>query len=162
MRASINAPCVKQNSLDRFLYAPIREDDNGLMITVASAIARQELDPWDEAAKWAHLARSSAIHRVTELIATLPSVRPVGESSVDAAKRLVTLLPRERGQVRTHGSEDDHESNGMKLTIIGLMVMLIIQWLIFRDVASDTPEDPAAAATAAPATAAAAPLSASP
>jgi hypothetical protein len=149
MHASINAPRVKENSLDRFLYAPIREDANGLMITVASAIARQELDPWDEAAKWAQLARSSAIHRVTELIATLPSVRPVDESSVDAAKRLVTLLPRERGQVRTHGSEDDHESNRLRFTLIGLMVMLIIQWLIFRDVASDIPDDSAVTATAA-------------
>jgi hypothetical protein len=145
MDASINAPYLKSTSrLDRFLYAPIREDANGLMITVLSAMARQELDPWEEAAKWAQLARSSAIQRVTELIATVASGPPVSESSLEAANRLVTLLPREPAHAAAGRPGEGHESNKISFTMIGLMAMLIFQWLIFRDAASDIQQSSAA------------------
>jgi len=142
MHASTGATCVKPTSkLDRFLYAPIREDANGVMITVLSAIARQELDPWEEAARCARLARSSAIQRVTELIATIPTARAVDESPVQAANRLVKLLPSERGPSRKSVSQDEQESKNVGFTVIGLMAMLIIQWFIFRDAASDLAEN---------------------
>ena len=34
---------------DRFLYASVGDDNNGMPLTVLSALARMDVDPWEEA-----------------------------------------------------------------------------------------------------------------
>ena len=41
------------SEFDDFLYAPIGEDRNGMLLSVLSALARLDIDPWQEAAKLA-------------------------------------------------------------------------------------------------------------
>ena len=41
------------SEFDDFLHARIVEDGNGLPLTVLSALARLNMDPWDEAARLA-------------------------------------------------------------------------------------------------------------
>jgi hypothetical protein len=36
---------------ENFLFAPIGEDSNGMVLSVLSALARLDIDPWQEAAK---------------------------------------------------------------------------------------------------------------
>jgi hypothetical protein len=77
-----------------FLYAPIGQDDDGMMLSVLSALARQDVDPWEEAARLARLPKETA---VKQLIALLDTPRPRPLASPDAARiavRLIALLPR--------------------------------------------------------------------
>jgi hypothetical protein len=57
---------------DEFLYAPIGEENNGMLLSVLSALARLDVDPWDEASRLARLPRSAAIQFLTTLIGALP------------------------------------------------------------------------------------------
>ena len=60
------------SEFDDFLYAPIGEDTNGLVLRVLSVLARSDLDPWDEAARLAGVPEKYGTARLTALIAALP------------------------------------------------------------------------------------------
>ena len=48
------------SAFDDFLFAPIGEERNGMLLSVVSALARLNVDPWQEAANLAQLPRTSA------------------------------------------------------------------------------------------------------
>jgi hypothetical protein len=79
---------------DNFLYASINENPNGNVLSVLSAMAQMDVDPWREADKLATLPKETATRRLASLIAALPDEpsahRPVGA----IATRLVALLPQ--------------------------------------------------------------------
>jgi hypothetical protein len=78
---------------DKFLYAPIGEGRNGTMLSVLSALARLDVDPWQEAASLARMPREAATERLTALIAALPD-EPTMVIPVKAiAANLAALLP---------------------------------------------------------------------
>jgi hypothetical protein len=43
------------SEFDNFLLAPIGDDNNGMLLSVLSALARLDVDPWEEAAVLARL-----------------------------------------------------------------------------------------------------------
>jgi len=57
---------------DQFLGASIGEDRNGTRLSVLSALARLDVDPWKEATSLARMPREAAAVRLTELIEALP------------------------------------------------------------------------------------------
>ncbi len=57
---------------DDFLFASIGEEPSGMLLSVVSALARLDVDPWQEAAKLARLPVEAATQRLASLIATLP------------------------------------------------------------------------------------------
>ena len=65
---------------DEFLGAPIREDRNGTTLSVLSALARLDVDPWDEATSLARMPREAAAERLTALIDALPRETPISFS----------------------------------------------------------------------------------
>jgi hypothetical protein len=78
---------------DGFLFAPIGDDGKGMPLSVLSALARLDLDPWQEAADLARLPGNTATQRLASLIAALPS-RPSAHDDLGAiAARLIALLP---------------------------------------------------------------------
>jgi hypothetical protein len=77
-----------------FLIAPVGNDSNGMLVSVLSAIARQNVDPWQEAAELARLPRETAIQRLAALIATLPDGAPPHQNPSATAATLIALLPR--------------------------------------------------------------------
>ena len=79
---------------DEFLHASIGEFSDQIPFSVLSALARQDLDPWDEAAELARLPRESAIARLTSLIATAMAGASATVAPAAAAARLISLLPR--------------------------------------------------------------------
>ncbi len=84
---------------DPFLFAAIGEDRPGQLLSVISALARSDLDPWLEAVALARMSRDVATARLSRLIAALPG-EPAPRGSVDAiAGKLVALLPRPDGHV---------------------------------------------------------------
>jgi hypothetical protein len=91
-RPSVSSPSSRY---DHFLFAPICEDANGMQLSVLSALARMNVDPWEEAARLA--AMPKAIVGRT-LVSTLDSVpgRSWNPSKTEIiAARLVQLLPHQ-------------------------------------------------------------------
>ena len=85
---------VLGSEFDDFLFAPIGEDRNDMPLSVLSALARLDIDPWHEAAELARLPRETATQRVASLIAALPDGSWVHLDPGTISARLVALLPR--------------------------------------------------------------------
>ena len=79
---------------EAFLFAPIGEDGHGMLLSVLSALARLNVDPWQEAAKLAGLPVNSATQRLASLIAALPDGPSEHRDAGTIAARLIALLPR--------------------------------------------------------------------
>lgn len=76
-----------------FLYATIGVDANGSAVSVLSAMARLNLDPWQESKALAELSASAAARRLASLIAAAPGGSlNLGEQG-GRVDRLVKLLP---------------------------------------------------------------------
>jgi len=82
-----------RTDFDEFLYASVGADSSGNPVTLLSALARLNVDPWEEAANLARLSIESATQRLAALLAALPNGPPSGES-VTTATRLVGFLQR--------------------------------------------------------------------
>ena len=76
-----------------FLFAVVAEGEDGLPLTVLSALSRLGLDPWQEAARLAALPRDVAARTLAETIATLPRSDQSAAASHATATQLVTWLP---------------------------------------------------------------------
>jgi hypothetical protein len=78
--------------LDKFLFAAVGEEIDGIPLSTISALTRLGLDPWQEAGRLSSLSRREAVEQVARLIAEIPGIfRPLGEAFAD---RLVGLLPK--------------------------------------------------------------------
>jgi hypothetical protein len=87
------APATLPSTYDDFLYASLGESANGVLLTVLSVLARQNIDPWEEAADLSRMPHDSAARRLISMITASP-----GQSSATnqaaVAERLIALLPR--------------------------------------------------------------------
>jgi hypothetical protein len=79
---------------DDFLFARINEDSDEMPLSVLSLLARQGIDPWEEAATLAQLPRVSATKRLVSLIAGMPGGRSAQQDTGTLSDRLIALLPR--------------------------------------------------------------------
>jgi hypothetical protein len=91
-RSASVSPLARE--FDRFLFASIGEEKNGMVLSVVSALARLDVDPWQEAARLARLPPKTATQRLATLIATIPGERSAPEDCDTLAVRFVKLLPR--------------------------------------------------------------------
>jgi hypothetical protein len=82
------------SEFDDFLFAAIGEDCNGMPVSVVSALARMDLDPWHEAASLAAVSVETATGKLTALLAALPDPTLARPSPGTTAVRLIALLPR--------------------------------------------------------------------
>ena len=79
---------------DDFLYAPIGAHGGEMPLSVLSALARSDLDPWQEAAELSDLPKDIATQRLASLISQLPGGRWTLADSGAIAGRLIEFLPR--------------------------------------------------------------------
>jgi hypothetical protein len=77
-----------------FLFAPIGDEQNGMPLSVMSALTRLGIDPWEQAAQLSALPRALAASTLAPMIARLPGGLWRGSSAESIAARLVALLPR--------------------------------------------------------------------
>jgi hypothetical protein len=77
-----------------FLFAPIGDEANGMTLSVISAFARLDIDPWGEAARLSDLSKEKAAQALAPIIARLPGGRWAPADIRDIATRLVAFLPR--------------------------------------------------------------------
>jgi len=82
------------SEFDSFLYASVGEDTHGMPLSVLSALARSDLDPWREAAKLAGAPGNVATARLASLIMAVPGRSSTLPNPGAIAAGLVALLPR--------------------------------------------------------------------
>jgi len=153
------------SEFDNFLYAVIGEDRHGMLLSVLSALARQNIDPWQEAAKLARLPIKIATCELALLIAALPSGASLCPEPTTTADRLIALLPR--GMV---SNNPDGNANAVEKMLapakspafvpivawIALMLLLVVSELLISKhqaaVGVPAPKAPASAGAVAPQT----------
>ena len=87
---------------NEFLFAPIGADASGTSVTMVSALARLDLDPWAEAANLTRLPGAIATQKLAELISRFPEIPSARVDSSAIAARLTALLPgRSRNNTAT-------------------------------------------------------------
>ena len=91
------SPPLLGPEFDYFLFAPIGEERNGMLLSVVSALARLDVDPWQETAQLAQLPGATATQRLASLIAALPDRPSAHQDPRTIAARLIELLPRRTG-----------------------------------------------------------------
>ena len=80
--------------LDRFLFATVGDEIDGVPLSVISALTRLGLDPRQEAERLSSLSNREAVEQLARLIVELPGLfRPLDEAR-EIADRLIQLLPR--------------------------------------------------------------------
>jgi hypothetical protein len=82
------------SQFDDFLFAPVGVERNGMLLSVLSALARQDIDPWREAANLAELPRDTATERLSSMIAALPDQPSADRDCGTIAAHLIALLPQ--------------------------------------------------------------------
>jgi hypothetical protein len=85
------------SEFNEFLFAPIGDEGNGMTLSVISALARLDIDPWREAARLSALSREKAAEALAPLIARFPSGRWSASDATMIATRLVAFLPQHYG-----------------------------------------------------------------
>jgi hypothetical protein len=100
------APSLSMNpDFNNFLFAPIREEKNGMVLSVISGLTRLDIEPWAEAARLSALPEAIAAQTLAPIIARLTEG---GTELFDARKvadRLIRLLPTGASPVLAERSE---------------------------------------------------------
>jgi hypothetical protein len=77
-----------------FLFAPICDEPGGTRLSVLSALARMNVDPWEEAARLATLSTPDAQKTLVSTLNLFPDKRQMPAETEILAARLVALLPK--------------------------------------------------------------------
>jgi hypothetical protein len=89
-----NSPSPLVRDFDAFLCASIGEGKNGTPVSVLSALARLDIDPWLTADEMAHQPSDEAAARLSKLIDVIREGSLGGGAQRLTAAQLVELLPR--------------------------------------------------------------------
>jgi hypothetical protein len=81
------------SDLNDFLFASVGDEQNGMPLSVISALTRLGVDPWEEATRLAALPKARAAEALAPMIARLPISRPQPSDNLVITQRLVELLP---------------------------------------------------------------------
>jgi hypothetical protein len=124
------------SEFDSFLFAPIGEDGNSMPLSVLSALARLDLDPWQEAGELARLPREAAAQRLALLIAALPGGPSTHPDHGTIAGRLIALLPHRTGpnipRRDTLSSAGAVTNSRIVIFVITMAFMLGAQYIVAR------------------------------
>ena len=125
------------SEFDDFLFAPIAEESNGMLLSVISVLARLDLGPWQEANNLAGLPGETATKRVASLlIAALPDGPSARRDPETIAARLTALLPRRAspniGRRKTLFGADDVTKfrAGISMYVVFMVFMLVAQLIM--------------------------------
>ena len=132
MRSTSASPLGSE--FDDFLFASIGEDRNDMPLSVVSALARLDVDPWREAASLAQLPKAIATERLALLIAALADGLSARRDSGAIAARLIALLPHQVGPAipsREAWFGLSAESNSRTVLYVIFMILVLgVQFLI--------------------------------
>jgi hypothetical protein len=109
---------------DAFLFASLCES-NGVTLSLLSVLARQDVDPWQEAARLAELSRDEAINSLASKIWKSNSERWSPSEASVLAVRLIELLPS-HGRPRSPQLWADDGNGGLTFWIVAGMLFMSI------------------------------------
>jgi hypothetical protein len=113
------------SQFDRFLFAPLHENGEA-PLSVLSALARQDVDAWQEAVRLAQLPKDHAVNSLASTIWKSDSERWSPSEASIVATRLIELLPSHND---SRDSSVSAENDGSKL------MMWLVYGIIFGSVA---------------------------
>jgi hypothetical protein len=120
---------LRTSAFNDFLYAPVGEEDNGMVLTMLSALARCEVDPWGEAARLSELPREAATKRLALMISSLPRGQWPKSAVSDIASRLTALLPGQHSSdspVQPTASANVPPKPATKMTFLFISLIVIL------------------------------------
>jgi hypothetical protein len=127
---------------DNFLFAPIGDDQKGSPLSVVSALARLDVDPWKEALSLARMPREQARERLTSLIASLPKGSTASQSPKAIVARLIPLLPQ-AGNFNTAAPATLRQvapiPHSRLFVGLGVLALLMVGYFIFTARAANAP-----------------------
>jgi hypothetical protein len=91
---------------DDFLFAPVCEDANGMRLSVLSALARMNVDPWEEAGRLATMPKSIAERTLLSVLDRVSGRSWKSPEAAAIAARLIRLLPHS-GEAGATGAPTD-------------------------------------------------------
>jgi hypothetical protein len=127
---------VVRSEFNVFLFARIGADRNDTPLSVLSALARLNIDPWQEAAELARLPREAATQRLASSIAALADGPSAHLEHGTLAAGLIALLPRyANSEVPSGGTLPDAGDiakfrAGMGMCAVLIIVMMATQWIV--------------------------------
>jgi hypothetical protein len=123
---ALRAPFALINSeFNDFLFAPIGDEGTGMTLSVFSALARLDIDPWREAARLADLPKETAIQAFTPTIANLRGGQWMPANAREIATRLIAFLPQRGATVAPSDAVAPHASGTPNSRAILLVIYLI-------------------------------------
>jgi hypothetical protein len=121
------------SEFDDFLFAPIGEERNGMPLSVVSALARSDVDPWQEAAQLDRLPVEAATQRLASLIAALPEASGPRWDPGIIATRLIGLLPHTAASPSPSSKAvldaDAANRSQIMVYVIFMVIALSVQWI---------------------------------
>jgi hypothetical protein len=111
-----------------FLFATVCEEPNDMPLSVISALARLDLDPWAEAAELARMPADGAARRLSSLLAGVASVPATPPDRATIAVRLVALLPAAAKAEGSHTAAG--VPTGAPVSAPGIMCLFFLAWMI--------------------------------
>jgi hypothetical protein len=94
-----------------------------MLLSVLSALARLDLDPWREAAELARMPKEAAKQRLRSLIEALPDCPPTRPEPGTISTRLIALLPP--GARSSIASSEAFHGAGVALTRVFVYIVLV-------------------------------------
>jgi hypothetical protein len=120
------------SEFDEFLYASIGVEKNGMLLSVLSALARLNVDPWDEASRLARLPREATMRFLANLIAAQPDGSSARADPEGHAKRLAELLPQSTASgIRSSEPIDALVTSGRPAFVRYAIYYIIVATLFF-------------------------------
>lgn len=119
-----------RSTFDAFLYASVGVEQNGMELSVVSALARFGVDPWQEAARLTALPQELAADGLRLLLDRLPEGlwRPSDTAAI--AARLVKLLPRVVSPAQTDQPKTGSRKKGNFLATMFLLIAIALTLVI--------------------------------
>lgn len=122
-----------KSDFDAFLLATIGADNinERMQLSVLSALARLDIDPWEEAAALSRLSREMATQKLTLLLAALPDEPSMRRDAGAIAARLIPLLPqRAASSVQSRAKSSDAETVGHAWRFKSIIIYAIYMGLM--------------------------------
>ena len=119
---------------DAFLLAEVGEDRTGAAVTVLSALARLDVEPWTEARELSRLGPEDAQVRLMTHFEAIADIPALALASEGRAAKLVSLLPK-RAPLRVSKSLEADTKSFPKLsiswTLLAFVGVVILMWFFF-------------------------------
>jgi hypothetical protein len=124
-----------------FLFAPIREERNGMVLSVISGLTRLDIDPWAEAARLSALPKAIAAQTLAPIIARLAEGGAELFDAREIADRLISLLPTGVSPVSTQRANDGRSSRHFRFAILLICLLLGTIAFLAATTRRDAPPD---------------------